>query len=188
MIPTNDGLTVVATYFPQERFAAVRHDPLVGHHEAVRLTAPHLDERLRHGSRVERLRGSGEQRNFFRRAIGPGWALVGDASVHKDSITARGITDAFVHADLLGRAVPEDLADLVALDRALTGYARERDRAMAGPYRNALALARLQVTGSRLAMLRAISESTELTALYFSVVAGLRPMDDLLVPELLTRL
>ena len=70
----------------------------------MRTTAPALYERLRGKERVERLRGTGDQQNFFRQAAGPGWALVGDAGHHKDSITARGISDAFLQAESLDAA------------------------------------------------------------------------------------
>ncbi|GGK72640.1 FAD-dependent oxidoreductase [Mangrovihabitans endophyticus] len=188
VIPTNDALTIVATYVPQSAFAAVRLAPFQAHHTAISRTAPQLYERMRTATQVERLRGRGDQFNFFRQAAGSGWALAGDAGVHKDSITARGITDAFVQADLLNQALDVDPGDPAALRLGLTGYADSRNRALAESYRGALALAELRVTESRLSMLRAISESTELTELYFAVTAGLRTMDDLLVPELLERL
>jgi flavin-dependent dehydrogenase len=186
VIPTNDELTIVASYFPQPAFGDIRQGARAAYVDSIR-KAPALSERVLAGRLVERLRGSGDQRNFVRRAAGPGWALVGDAGVHKDSITARGITDAFVQADLLSRVGAVDLADADRQDAALREYAWRRDEAMAEPYRNALSLARLEVTDGRLAMLRAISESPTLCGLYFDVVAGLRRMDDLLVPELLAR-
>jgi flavin-dependent dehydrogenase len=53
---------------------------------------------------------------------GPGWVLVGDAGHHQDSISARGIGDAFLQADLLAGLADED-----RLNRALKAYAEERD-------------------------------------------------------------
>ena len=41
----------------------------------------------------------------FTRSHGPGWALVGDAGYFKDPLTAHGITDALLHAELLADAV-----------------------------------------------------------------------------------
>lgn len=53
---------------------------------------------------------------FFRRAWGPGWALVGDAGYFKDPLTAHGITDALRDAELLARAI------LAGGDEALASY------------------------------------------------------------------
>src|SRR5262249_43764086 len=40
-----------------------------------------------------------------RRAHGPGWALVGDAGVYKDPMSARGMSDALRDAELLTRSL-----------------------------------------------------------------------------------
>lgn len=42
---------------------------------------------------------------FLREAVGPGWALVGDAGYFKDPLTAHGITDAFRDAELLSQCI-----------------------------------------------------------------------------------
>lgn len=47
----------------------------------------------------------GGERGFLREAVGPGWALVGDAGYFKDPLTAHGITDAFRDAELLSKTV-----------------------------------------------------------------------------------
>ena len=57
--------------------------------EALEL-APGLAERIRGGTRSERYRGTAQLPNFFRRAHGDGWALVGDAGYHKDPIHGSG--------------------------------------------------------------------------------------------------
>lgn len=188
VIPTHDSLTVVSAYFEQRVFPQVRKDPAGWLDRAVRRTSPDVHERLRAAQRVERITGTGDQRNFFRQAHGPGWVLVGDAGCHKDTITARGITDAFLQADLLSSAIGDDLPVAGRLDAALAEFARERDRVLGAEYSNALTVARLEITASRMAMLRAIGTAPSLTELYLSVVAGLKTMDDLLVPELLQKL
>jgi flavin-dependent dehydrogenase len=184
-IPTNDGITLVSTYFPQSEFPLIRaSDPLAHHLAAVRETAPILASQLTAGRRVGRLMASGDQQNFFRQASGPGWALVGDAGHHLDSITARGITNAFIQAELFDQAIGTDLRDQRRLDAALQTFAVRRDAELEDAYRSTLELARLQLTESRLRMLRAISESPALTERYFAVVSGILPMDDFLTPEL----
>ncbi|MBX3208377.1 MAG: NAD(P)/FAD-dependent oxidoreductase [Labilithrix sp.] len=60
-------------------------------------------------------------RFFFRRAAGPGWALVGDAGLFKDFTPGFGITDAFRDAKALAEAI--DVGSDVAIER----YWRQRD-------------------------------------------------------------
>ena len=60
-------------------------------------------------------------------ASGPGWALLGDAGYHKDPITAQGMTDALLHAELLATAVLEGMSGRRPLDAALLDYGRRRD-------------------------------------------------------------
>jgi 2-polyprenyl-6-methoxyphenol hydroxylase-like FAD-dependent oxidoreductase len=66
--------------------------------------------------------------NFFRRAHGPGWALVGDAALHRDPITAQGITNAFTHAAILAEELNQAFAGDKEVDTALADYdARQFD-------------------------------------------------------------
>ncbi|MET7296749.1 NAD(P)/FAD-dependent oxidoreductase [Streptomyces griseoloalbus] len=188
VIPTNDARTVVSTYFPQASFSTVRKDPMTWFEAGVRHTAPGLHERMAQARQVERLRGTGEQRNFRRRPFGPGWCLVGDAGCHKDTITARGITDAFIQADLLVNSAGRFLQEATLLDSALANFAKKRDQVLAGPYRTALEVARLEIPASRTAMLKIISESPCFTESYLAVLAGIKPLSTLLTPELLEQL
>ncbi|GII80985.1 FAD-dependent oxidoreductase [Sphaerisporangium rufum] len=187
--PTNDGATCVAAYFPQEEFETVRADVEGAYLANIRDTAPDMYRRLQGGTRVERMYGTGDQQNFFREASGPGWALVGDAGHHKDSITARGISDALTQAELLaGRVSGTDLADAAALDKALRAFGEDRDRELAEIYEATLIVARLQVQPERLTMLRAIAEDPGDIERYFSTVAGACSIRDLYTPDLLARL
>ena len=71
---------------------------------------------------AEQMYGTGDQRTSSAEASGPGWALVGDSAHHKDSITARGITDAFLQAELLVELVADGLHDEPRLAAALEAY------------------------------------------------------------------
>jgi len=87
--------------------------------------APDLAAVVQGAERTERYRGYAGQVGFFRQSCGPGWALVGDAGYFKDPLTAHGITDALIDAELLACAAA------VGTDRALADYQRARDdRAM----------------------------------------------------------
>jgi len=179
-VPTH-GSVLVATYFPQHQFETIRSHAMQAHLAAIEATAPSLFARMRAARQVDRLWGTGDQQNFFRTASGPGWALVGDAGHHKDSITARGITDAFVQAELLVARVAGSLDAPDQLDAALAQYATDRDALMMPGYRATLAVATLdaQAQQQRMALLRAVSSNQRWTQLYFDVVAGIRPHSDL---------
>jgi flavin-dependent dehydrogenase len=66
--------------------------------------------------------------SYFRRAAGPGWALVGDAAHHKDPLAARGIADALLGAELLADHVLRGWDN--DLDEALSGYPAELMRTL----------------------------------------------------------
>ncbi|WP_117213050.1 NAD(P)/FAD-dependent oxidoreductase [Allorhizocola rhizosphaerae] len=186
VVPTNDDTTLITGYWPQDMFDRVRADPLAHYLENIRTTAPQLHERITAGGgqRVERLYGTGDQQNFFRQASGPGWALVGDAAHHKDSITAKGINDALFQAELLTQTVGRSLHDPAELAERLARYAmRMRDELIEG-YRNTLGIARLEITPERLQLLRAISTSPRLVKRYFSTVSNAISVEELYDDEL----
>lgn len=188
-VGTNDGTTLVLAYFPQSRFDEVRADAFPAYLEQIRTTAPGLHARLEGGRPTERLRGTGDQQNFFRRASGPGWALVGDAGHHKDSITARGISDGFTQVEsLVGHAGDLLDGDPALLDAALARYEQDRDAALTPGYEATLGVARLDTHEQRLSLLRAVGTDTELTSIYFDMVAGIKTAGALYTPKLLALL
>jgi len=187
-VPTHDGVTLVLTYFPQDRFTEIRTEPLKAHLEALRRHTPDLFDRVSAGDQVEKLVGTGNQRNFFRQAYGPGWVLVGDAGHHRDSISARGITNAFIQAELLSAELGDDLADRQRVDAALARFAVRRDAELMEGYRSTLESAKLHVERLRLQMLRAISEMPGQTERYFSLTAGIISMDEFMTPALIESL
>jgi flavin-dependent dehydrogenase len=174
-VPTNDGATLVQAYFPQADFGRVRAGARAAYLENVRSVAPGLHDRMVAGGQLDRLYGTGDQRNFFRAGCGPGWALVGDAGHQRDSITARGITHAFISAQLLSDRVRGPLDDKERLDAALAAYARERYDRLIGDYRDTLATARLSTPPHRVELLREVAGSAERTEDFFSAMAGAPP-------------
>lgn len=184
---THDA-TLVVTYFPQKQFPAVRANAQHACLDSIRHTAPELHERLHGGTQVERLYGTGDQQNFFRRAHGPGWVLVGDAGHHKDSITARGITDAFAQAQLLVDCLGQTVQDRPHLDEALRRFGERRNALLDPVYQGTIVVAQLQVQPDRLALLRLIGQDQALTDRYFATVAGVLTVEELYTPDLLARL
>jgi len=184
VIPTNDDLTLLMAYFPQNEFSEVRTAVEPAFHEAVRTTVPELYERMLAGSRVEQMYGTGHQENFFRRSYGPGWVLVGDAVHHKDSITARGITDAFIQAQSLTDRIGERLHDDAALKAALRRYDSDLSDTFLNLYQGALNVAELKPQG-KTEMLRSLIGHQELIDRYFSTLSGACSFDDFYNDQLL---
>lgn len=182
-VPTNDA-TLVAAYFPQSEFESVRQDAWHAYLSKIRATAPGVSAQIAAAERTERLRGTGDQRNFFRQAHGRGWVLIGDAGHHKDSITARGISDAFLQVQLLADLVGEQLHDEEHLEAALRRFAAERDRMLLEGYQATLRVAQMTGQDQRRDLLTAIKDDPGLTTLYFDVFAGIRPVTDLYRGEL----
>jgi len=131
-IPTNDNLKCVFVGVPQDRFAATfRADMESGFLRVAEANAPALRDTIGNARPMGRLRGFSGGAGYLRQPHGPGWALVGDAGYFKDPLTAHGITDALVDAELLSRAV------LDGSEAAFARYQQERD---------ALSLPLLEVT------------------------------------------
>ena len=74
---------------------------------------------------------------FFHDCVGPGWALVGDAGLHKDPTPGYGITDALRDAKALSSAL------LDGRDAALEVYWRARDLESVPLFANASAMGSL---------------------------------------------
>ncbi|MGW0615560.1 NAD(P)/FAD-dependent oxidoreductase [Streptomyces sp. NPDC002788] len=187
VIPTNDDLTLLMAYFPQDEFSEMRKAVEPAYLEAFRTTAPELWERMAEGKREEQLYGTGHQENYFRKAFGPGWALVGDAVNHKDSITARGITEAFVQAQSLTDHIGDGLHDDAALNAALRRYENDLGGEALNHYQGALNVAELKPEG-RAEMLQKLVGHQEQIDRYFSTLSGAISIDDFYNDELLTLL
>jgi 2-polyprenyl-6-methoxyphenol hydroxylase-like FAD-dependent oxidoreductase len=71
---------------------------------------------------ISNVRGTLRERYFFRRAVGPGWALVGDAGHHKDFVIGDGSTQALRDARNLAAVLRQE-----DRDESLRQYWRERD-------------------------------------------------------------
>ncbi|MCL6672168.1 NAD(P)/FAD-dependent oxidoreductase [Streptomyces panaciradicis] len=184
VIPTNDDLKLIMAYFPQSEFAEIRTAVEPAFVDAVRTTAPELYERMSAGSREEQWYGTGHQENFFRKAYGAGWVLLGDAVHHKDSITARGITDAFIQARSLTEHIGDGLHDDAALNAALKRYENDLTDVFLNFYQGALNVAELKPEGQT-EMLRSLVGHQELIDRYFSTLSGAISFDDFYNDQLL---
>jgi 2-polyprenyl-6-methoxyphenol hydroxylase-like FAD-dependent oxidoreductase len=180
--PTNDGLTLVIVYWPVAAFHEVRTD-IERHFLAALDLAPGLAERVRSGRRAEPFRGTADLPNFYRRAHGPGWALVGDAGYHKDPITAQGITDAFRDAELLATAIDEGLAGRRPLAEALSTYEQTRNQTTRPLYGLTSQFASLQPPPTEMQLLLgALRHNQEQADRFIGTIAGTVPIAEFFAP------
>jgi flavin-dependent dehydrogenase len=121
VIPTNGEAACVFVTVPAHRFAPTfRGNLAAGFHGVVERLDAGLAVALQGRVPSGGLQGFGGLAGSFTRSHGPGWALVGDAAYFKDPLTAHGITDAFLHAELLAEAIA------VGSDQALATYHETR--------------------------------------------------------------
>ena len=103
IISTNDGAAVVWVGLTPEMFRDAARDNRAPTYHAMIGMFPELVERLRSATRV------------------------GDASCFKDPVSAHGITDAFIGAELVADAIADTILCGVDERVALAEYQRERD-------------------------------------------------------------
>ncbi|MCX4966999.1 NAD(P)/FAD-dependent oxidoreductase [Streptomyces sp. NBC_00654] len=131
--PTNDGLTVVSLVFPPEEAPGSGRSALADFYLSSLREVPEVEQALTGADLVSQPRAAAV-RNARRQAHGPGWVLAGDAGHHKDPVSAQGISDAFVDAQVLANALDAGLSGSAGLDRAMAGYAATRDAQRLGAF------------------------------------------------------
>ncbi len=180
---TNDGLSCVAAQWPISEFHAIRAD-IEGNFLKTLDLAPELAARVRAGTREEKFRGTADLANFFRQASGPGWALVGDAGVHKDPFSASGISDAFRDADLLAEAIDSGLSGRASLDEVLAFYGHQRDAAILPYYEETCQMASfLPPSPEFLALRAALRGNQPAIDRFYSVGRGTVAVEDVFAPS-----
>ena len=183
VMPTNDGLTLVAVAWPNGDFRHVR-STLEKSFQAAVAEVPWIADRMATAKREERVMGTADQAGFFRASHGPGWALVGDAGYHRDPITAQGMTDAFLHAELLASAIEDGFSGRMSMDAALENYQRERDRIVMPMYDLTCDLARLAPPPPEMgALLAALVNNEPATANFLGVISGTVGLQDFFAPS-----
>ena len=168
--PTNDGLTMIYVARPAAEFDAFRADVEGGYMATIDLVS-HLAERVHAGRRAERIVGSGEMVNYYRKPYGPGWALVGDAGYIKDPITGLGISDAFRDAELLADALDAGFSGRAPMDVALAAYEQKRNDASKPFYDLTLDTARMEpLRVEQVELLRALRRNPAAASQFFGVL------------------
>ena len=119
-----------------------------------------------------------------RQASGPGWALVGDAGVTIDPITAAGITNALRDAQLLAGLLHEGLSGRRQVDEALADYGPARDRMGEPLHRFAQDMAQLQPPPAEmLPVFAALAHQPQQADRYFGLFGQTVMPEDFFSPE-----
>jgi flavin-dependent dehydrogenase len=169
--PTNDDLTLVIAGWPYRDFDANKNDFERHFLETIDLV-PEFAERLRAGKREERFVGQAVS-GWYRTPHGPGWALVGDAGYNKDFITAQGIHDAFLDAELCANALDQAFSGVRPFEEAMEIYRASRDARTKAMYELTADLASLEPAPPELQqLLAAVSQSEEASNGFTRVIAG----------------
>lgn len=173
--------------WPAAEFDTFRADVERNYRATIDL-AEDLAARVRQGRLAERILGTGDMPNFYRKPYGPGWALVGDAGFTKDAITGMGISDAFRDAELLAEAIDSGLAGRRPLEAALAEYEQKRNVASKAAYDFTLDIARnAPPSAMQIELFRALARNPETTSQFFGVLTGLMKPTEFFTPQLLLR-
>ncbi len=181
--PTNNQQTLIYVAWPAAEFGTFKSD-VERHYLATLDLVPALAERVRQGRRAERISGSGEMPNFYRKPYGPGWALVGDAGYLKDPITGLGMSDAFRDAELLASALDDGLAGRQPMELSLSRYEQQRNAASKPFYDFTLDTARMHPFAvEQIALLRALQHNPAAASQFFGVLTTVVKPTDFFTPQ-----
>jgi flavin-dependent dehydrogenase len=186
VFPTHDDLTCIYVGLPCSDTATYRADVRSTYLAALEV-APRLADRVRGGRQAEPFRGTNKLPNFYRRAAGDGWALVGDAAYHRDPITGMGIGDAFLGAQLLADALERGFAGTTSLTESLARYQQELRRQTQDVYDYTLKSAELLDPEPLMTFYSAIAEDAEATRQLMNVVTGARSFREFFNKETISR-
>lgn len=187
--PTHDNHSAIFVERPSDQFKDFKKDLLGSYTRSIETYAPRLAERFRGGTQCHRIVGAGNRRNFFRKPGGPGWALVGDAGVHKDPITAQGITDAFRDAELLADAIGSWQSGTHDQQDALESYEQARNDALKPLYDFIVDHAAMEPFEDVFQdVLAALRDDPEALSEFFGVIQNTVPWGNFFTPQNLSRL
>ncbi len=119
---------------------------------------------------------------FYRRPVGPGFALVGDAGNFKDYVTGHGMADAFLSARRMSKAI------LLDTETAYERYWRERDVETLPLYFDAIRMGEVEFNDPFTRELFAVVKGSEELSTRFGEVANrtLHPFEAFSMKEMMS--
>lgn len=145
---------------------------------------PGLEERIAGGQPRHRLRKAADTYSYFRRATGPGWALVGDSAQFKDPAIAQGIRDAIVYGRKLAQTVARNIQTTESLDQHLYVWELQRDRDCLPSYHWGLQQTNTDpISPLELEAYKDIAADTEIARLWMDLFSRNREISDFMTPR-----
>ena len=186
--PTNDGLHLVMVNWPARDFPSVRAD-IEGHVWRALESAPGFAARVHEGRREEPWYGTAGVPGYFRKPYGKGWALVGDAGYNRDPITAQGISDAFIEAEMLATAIGTAFSGSGACEERLAAYEAARNERVRPMYEFTSRLAALEPPPPEMrALFGALRGNQDATNAFLSAITGAIPLAEFMSEDNLGRI
>jgi 2-polyprenyl-6-methoxyphenol hydroxylase-like FAD-dependent oxidoreductase len=186
--PTNGGLHLVMVNWPARDFPTVRND-VEGHVWRALEAAPDYLARVREGDREEKWYGTAGVPGYLRKPYGNGWALVGDASYNRDPITAQGISDAFIDAEMLVAALSAALSGTGVFDELLSAHESARNDRVRPMYEFTTRLAALEAPPPEMrALFGALRGNQDATNAFLSAITGAIPLSDFMSNDNIRRI
>jgi 2-polyprenyl-6-methoxyphenol hydroxylase-like FAD-dependent oxidoreductase len=186
--PTNGGLHLVMVNWPARDFRSVRAD-IEGHFRRALESAPDFAARVGAGRREEQWYGTAGVPGYFRKPYGEGWALVGDASYNRDPITAQGISDAFIEAEMLAAALTTGWSGDGTLGGGLAAHEAARNERVRPMYEFTSQLATLEPPPTEMrALFGALRGNQDATNAFLSAITGAIPLSGFMSHENLGRI
>ena len=187
-VPTNDNLHLVMVNWPTEQFSTVRADIEASVWRALE-SAPEFARRVRAGKREAKWYGTAGVPGYFRKPYGNGWALVGDASYNRDPITAQGISDAFIDAEDVARAIGAALAGDGTFEELLAAHETARNERVRPMYQFTAQLATLEPPPPEMqALFAALRGNQDATNAFLSAITGAIPLPDFMSDDNIGRI
>ena len=144
---------------------------------------------MREGRREEKWYGTAGVPGYFRKPYGKGWALVGDASYNRDPITAQGISDAFIDAEMLAEALSAGLSGNGTFEELLAAHEAARNERVRPMYEFTTQLAALEPPPPEMqALFGALRGNQDATNAFLSAITGAIPLPDFMSHENLGRI
>ncbi len=186
--PTNDGAHIVMVNWPAGDFPEVRVD-IESHVWRALGESPGFQARVRAGHRADKWHGTAGVPAYFRKPYGNGWALVGDAGYNRDPITAQGISDAFIDAEMLSEALSAWLAGSASFEASMAAHESARNARVTPMSEFTAELARLEPPPPQMqALFAALRGNQAATNAFLSAITGAIPLTDFMSAENLGRI